>query len=69
MDLRPVDLSALDQPQASRWAVVWWIDGMRQERTIDDRALADAYAAAHRGRVVRLANLDPWPEKPESGSR
>lgn len=59
----PVDLSApLQGMQASRWAVVWWIDGIRHERYCDDHALADAYAAGHHGRVIRLANLDPWPE-------
>jgi hypothetical protein len=59
-DITPLDL-ALPQIEATRWVVVWWIDGMRQERMIDDRALAEAYAAAHRGRMVPMANLVPWP--------
>ena len=50
-------------PQPSRWAVVWWVDGVRHERYCDDRALADAYAASHHGQVVRLAAMDPWPKR------
>ena len=60
----PVDLAESKYLVATRWAVVWWVDGIRQERTIDDRALAEAYAAAHRGRMVPMANLVPWPDKP-----
>ncbi len=48
---------------ATRWAVVWWTDGQRQEAYFKDRALAEAYAAAHHGFVVPMANLAPWPEK------
>ncbi len=50
--------------QPSRWAVVWWVDGRQREAHFDDRALADAYAAAHHGQVVPLAALVPWPVKP-----
>lgn len=61
--LAPVDLAAPQQEplQATRWAVVWWIDGVPHERYCDDQALADAYAASHHGRVIPLANLAPWP--------
>lgn len=46
--------------EATRWVAVW---GERWEREayFDDQALAVAYAAAHRGQVVRMAALDPWP--------
>jgi hypothetical protein len=50
--------------QASRWAVVWWVEGHRHEANFDDRALADAYAVAHHGQVVPLAALVPWPTMP-----
>ena len=46
---------------ASRWAVVWWVEGHRREAHFDDRALAEAYAAAHHGQVVPLAALVAWP--------
>lgn len=62
-DFRPVDLAA-PQLQASRWAVVWWVEGLRHERYCDDKALAIAYAAAHHGLVVPLAALVPWPDRP-----
>ena len=64
-DFRPVDLAAPQAPQlqASRWAVVWWVEGIRHERYCDDQALANAYAAGHHGRVVPLAALAPWPQK------
>lgn len=67
----PVDLSAQCAPQlqATRWAVVWWVDGMRQERYGDDHAAADAYAQAHHGRLVPLANLVPWPEHGSTSPR
>lgn len=59
----PVDLSPRPQElQACRWAVVWWVEGVRHERYCDDKALADAYAASHHGCVIRLAALDPWPD-------
>jgi len=63
MDDRPVDLAAqpAQQLQPSRWAVVWWVDGVRHERYCEDHALADAYAAGHHGRVVPLAALVAWP--------
>lgn len=59
----PVDLSVPGGRimLADRWAVVWWVEGVRHERYCDDRALADAYAAAHHGLVVPLAALVPWP--------
>ena len=65
IDFRPVDLAAQQvlQLQATRWAVVWWSEGIRHERYCDDKALADAYAASHHGRVVPLAALVSWPEK------
>lgn len=60
----PVDLAQQPALVASRWAVVWWADGVsRQETYFVDRALADAYAAAHHGIVVRLAALDRWPDQ------
>jgi hypothetical protein len=55
------DLSGIRPLEADRWAVVWWVEGSRHEAYITDRALAQAYAAARRGQVVRLAALDPWP--------
>lgn len=54
--MMPVDLSVPGgMPiQASRWAVIWWVDDVRHERYCDDRALAEAYAAAHREFVLSL---------------
>lgn len=45
---------------ALRYCVVW---GQRMEREsyFSDRALADAYAAAHHGVVVVLAAMSDWP--------
>jgi hypothetical protein len=65
-DFRPVDLAAQQvlQLQATRWAVVWWVDAQRRESHFDDRALAEAYAAAHHGLIVPLAALVPWPTRP-----
>ncbi len=61
-DTRPVDLAAPAEPLLpTRWAVVWWTDGVRHEFYSSDRAFAQAYAASHRGRVVPLTNLEPWP--------
>ncbi len=54
--------------QPSRWAVVWWVEGREREAHFDDRALADAYAAAHHGQVVPLAALVPWPSRPPDSS-
>lgn len=44
----------------TRWVVVW---GERHEREsyFSDKALADAYAAAHRGVVVPMCATIPWP--------
>jgi hypothetical protein len=50
--------------QPTRWAVVWWVDAQRRESHFDDRALAEAYAAAHHGLIVPLAALVPWPTRP-----
>lgn len=50
--------------EASRWVAVWG-ERWEQEAYFADRALALAYAAAHRGQVVRMAALDPWPSRPE----
>ena len=64
LPLTPVDLAAqsVRQLQASVWCVVTLIDGTVPRRAyLEDEALARAYAAAHRGRIVRLAALDPWP--------
>lgn len=47
--------------QPTRWAVVWLCDGHSREAYFSDRALAEAYAAAHHGQVVPLAALAPWP--------
>lgn len=43
-----------------RYVVVW---GARMEREayFADRALAEAYAAAHHGVLIRLQALDEWP--------
>ena len=61
----PVDLSPRPQDlQACRWSVVWWVDGHRCETPFADRPLAEAYAAKHHGRIVRLAALGPWPARP-----
>jgi hypothetical protein len=54
--------------EASRWAVVWWVEGHRREAHFDDHALAIAYAAAHHGQVVPLAALVPWPARPGVGN-
>lgn len=56
----------MDALEPSRWHVVWWAEGIRHERYCDDRALAEAYAAAHHGQVVPMAALVPWPRKPGS---
>jgi len=62
----PVDLALPPEPlQPSRWAVVWWVDGQRQEAFFRDQPGADAYAYKHHGQVVPLANLVPWPARPD----
>ena len=61
--LRPVDLSAPTLPPC-RWCVTWPVDdaGHWREAYFGERALADAYAAAHRlAVIVPLAALGPWP--------
>ena len=52
--------------QATRWAVVWWVDALVVRLLLlgRDRALAEAYAAAHHGLIVPLAALAPWPTRP-----
>ena len=45
---------------ADRWCVVWGPD--RREAYFRDRALAEAYAAAHRGVLVPMAALVAWPD-------
>lgn len=54
--------------EPSRWVAVWG-ERWEQEAYFSDRALALAYAAAHRGRVVRMAALDPWPCAGESSQQ
>ncbi len=48
--------------QPERWVVVWF-SPERREALFQDRALAEAYAAAHRGVVVPMAALGTWPVK------
>lgn len=48
------------QCRPSRWAVVWWAPE-RRETGFVDRALAEAYAAAHHGQVVPMVALREWP--------
>ena len=62
----PVDLAVPGgRPlQPTAWAVVWWADGIELVRWTTDRALAHAYAAAHRGVVVPHAALETWPKRP-----
>ena len=64
----PVDLSPRPQPlQACRWCVTYpgGDAGHWREAYFSSQPLADAYVVAHRGAViVRLAALDPWPERP-----
>ena len=61
-----VTIQLVSPLEATRWAVVWWVECSRHERLCDDRALAEAYAAAHQGYVIPLANLKPWPKPPSS---
>lgn len=61
----PVTVQVVHPIKPSVWCVVTWLDGTVERRTyIDDLALAQAYAAAHRGRLVPLAALVPWPSRP-----
>lgn len=48
---------------AERWVVVWW-SPERREALFSDRALALAYAAAHRGVLVPMIALGEWPAQP-----
>lgn len=59
-----VTIQLVSPLEATRWAVVWWVEGARRESHFDDKALAVAYAAAHHGQVVPMANLIAWPVKP-----
>ena len=45
----------------TRWIVVWG-ERMEREALFADRALADAYAAAHHGVVVPMTAAVPWPK-------
>lgn len=58
--LPAVTIHVVTPGEACRWVAVWG-DRWEQEAYFSDRALATAYAAAHRGQVVRMAALDPWP--------
>ena len=50
----------------TRWVVVWG-EHFAREAYFSDKALADAYAAAHRGVVVPMCATIPWPMwRPES---
>lgn len=59
-----VTVQTLAPIEASRWVAVWG-ERFEQEAYFSDRALALAYAAAHRGQVVRMAAMDPWPARPD----
>lgn len=48
--------------EPSRWVVVWG-ERYAQEAYFADRALAEAYAAAHRGVVVPMCATIPWPSR------
>ena len=43
----------------TRWVVVWG-ERFEREAYFADHALADAYAAAHRGVVVPMCATIPW---------
>lgn len=61
----PVDLAPMPpELRPTRWVACWLVDdaGHWSEALFADRELALAYAAAHRGVVVPMANLGPWPE-------
>lgn len=59
-------MSANPHPVELRYVVVWHDSVERHETYIRERALADAYAAKHRGIVVVLGNLSAWPARRES---
>lgn len=49
----------------TRWVVVWG-ERFEREAYFSDHALADAYAAAHRGVVVPMCATIPWPGRDRS---
>jgi hypothetical protein len=46
----------------TRWVVVFG-ERLEREAYFSDRALAEAYAAGHRGILVQMESVTPWPQR------